>query len=112
MHQPASAGGCAGFLLAMCALQQQAHAAVMHCRNVNPYVVTCLTEWRATARIRGGIPRQPGPRASVGAAATAAAAVAGTSSFGMSGVNAHALMRVEAAAAVLAAPQGCWQKDR
>jgi acyl transferase domain-containing protein len=86
------AAGLTGLLLAASMASQQAAPAIMHLRSMNPYVQTALSDWAA----RGGgralhLPRQY----AAGAAPSALPGAAGTSSFGMSGVNAH--MLVEAA---------------
>ena len=86
------AAGLTGLLLAASMASQQAAPAIMHLRGMNPYVQTALSDWAA----RGGgralhLPRQY----AAGAAPSALPGAAGTSSFGMSGVNAH--MLVEAA---------------
>lgn len=63
---------------------------VMHLRSMNPYVTAALGDWSKLARLQSRIPLQAagGNLTARGGAAT----VAGTSSFGMSGVNAHALL--------------------
>ncbi len=74
----------AGILMATLQLQQQANAAVLNCRNLNEYVRTSLAAWKAQNGLASAISRQfgPSPRAMTQPAA-------GTSSFGMSGTNAH-----------------------
>ena len=77
--------GLTGLLLAAASLQQATAPPVMHLRSLNPYVAAALTDW---VRQRGAAvraPRQAAPAAGTGL-------LAGSSSFGMSGVNAHMLV--------------------
>ena len=75
--------------MAAASLTAKAAAPIMHLRNTNAYVVAALEDWRKSAHLAAAVPLQP-------SAATSArgdeAALAGTSSFGMSGVNAHVLV--------------------
>ena len=59
----------------------------MHLRVPNPYVLTALGDWRKHHALEALLPRQPS--AGVGRSAVP---IAGTSSMGMSGVNAHLLL--------------------
>ena len=81
------AAGLTGLLLATAAAGHQATPAVMHLRNTNPYVQAALGQWQASARRRVQLPRQ--------LAACTSPGFAGTSSFGMSGVNAHAIVEMQ-----------------
>ena len=83
--------GLTGLLLASMALQSGASAPIKHLRTINPYVAAALSDWRRHSGLRASVPLQTGP-AVAAASATEGLAVAGTSSFGMSGVNAHALV--------------------
>lgn len=80
------AAGLTGVLLAVQAVGHMARPAVMHCRNLNSYVETALSDWGKQHRVSAAIPRQ------AAAGAAAAGALGGTSSFGMSGVNSHLLL--------------------
>lgn len=75
------------------ALTSQQLPAIAHMRAVNLHVASALADWRRTVVAPDGsagaaVPRQtiPGP------ASGAYGALSGSSSFGMSGVNAHALL--------------------
>ena len=89
------AAGLTGLLLAACMAGQQTAPAIMHLRTINPYVAAAVADWGGQGGKRLHLPRQP---ASEGGSSGQQGGVAGTSSFGMSGVNAHMLVR--------AAPQG------
>lgn len=78
------AAGLTGLLLASSVLSRSALPAIMHLRAINPYVQAALSDWGHKARSPAAVPRVLSP-------ATPLAAVVGSSSFGMSGVNAHML---------------------
>jgi len=81
------AAGVAGLLAAAGHLASAAPPPLKHLRNLNPFVASALESAGGAA---------PGaPRTKVMAPSSSAAASAATSSFGMSGVNAHAVMRIE-----------------
>ena len=93
-------------MLAVMALQQHSAPPIMHNRSLNPYVASAFDEWRG--------PQQnalPLVARQVAAWPGAPRLLAGCSSFGMSGVNAHALFSAphiqEHAEAALA-----WQRQR
>ena len=80
------AAGLTGLLLASCVLHQATAPGVMHLRQMNPYVESALAGWaRHGPRCSPMVPRQSSGACYPGA-------VAGSSSFGMSGVNAHMLL--------------------
>ena len=75
--------------MATSSLSATAAAPVMHLRNTNAYVIAALGDWRKTAHLDAVVPLQ------AAAAQTShgrAGGMAGTSSFGMSGVNAHMIV--------------------
>ncbi|KAK9803996.1 hypothetical protein WJX72_011444 [[Myrmecia] bisecta] len=80
------AAGLTGALLAIQSLQHKVAAPVMHLRSINPYVDNALSELQKQHRMRASIARVEAPQPSSHSQMTA-----GTSSFGMSGVNAHGI---------------------
>ena len=89
-------------------LQQGANAAVLNCRNLNDYVKTSLAAWKSQNGLASGIPRQLGP-----SPAAIMNPAAGTSSFGMSGTNAHLIAGRSPADRSPAGPlQDHWQRAR
>ena len=60
----------------------------MHLQRLNSHVATAIREWQAHHDIVGVMPRQQAPLPVV-----CPKHVMGTSSFGMSGINAHMLVR-------------------
>ena len=78
------AAGLTGLLLASSVLSRSTMPAIMHLRAINPYVQAALSDWGHKARNPAAVPRALSP-------GTSSAAIAGSSSFGMSGVNAHML---------------------
>eukprot|EP00887_Chlorella_sp_A99_P003341 scaffold26.g3341.t1 len=85
--------GVTGALLAIQAVIHEAVPPVMHLRTMNAYVEAALDDWgkprpRQATGLAANIPRQAAPTAHQAAPGM----LAGTSSFGMSGVNAHAVL--------------------
>ena len=78
------AAGLTGALLALQSLNQAAAPAVMHLRMPNAYVEAALGDWGKVG-LSAHVPRQPAPGQQL-------RKLAGSSSFGMSGVNAHVLL--------------------
>ena len=103
-HTEGSAGA-HGVLVAALALQLHAAPPALHVRTLNPYVASALDGWRS-------LHSQPSvPRAAM-ALPSAPHCLAGTSSFGMSGVNAHALVAVPTQPPECGHPDLSWQRQR
>ncbi len=79
--------GAHGALAAALVLAQHAAPPVMHARSLNPYVASAFEEWRGARQNA-----LPLVAREVAAWPAAPRMLAGCSSFGMSGVNAHALL--------------------
>jgi len=97
------AAGLTGLLAALQPLARRARPAIMHLRGLNPYVAAALGEWGARHARTAALPRQAAPWAARDPAGLAPGAfpeaLSGASAFGMSGVNAHALLAAAPAAA-------------
>jgi hypothetical protein len=85
--------GLTGLFMAASTLRQGALPPIMHLRKVNPYVEAALGDW-GKGRRRGGAVALPRQMAPAGTGACSAGMLASTSSFGMSGVNAHMILDV------------------
>lgn len=89
--------GITGLLLAAGAAQQQLLPPIVNLRSMNPYVGAALSGFGGSNGSGSSValPRQAAPSSS---SSSGASPVAGTSSFGMSGVNAHVLLSPAAGA--------------
>jgi hypothetical protein len=85
--------GLTGLFMAASTLRQGAMPPIMHLRKVNPYVEAALGDW-GKGRGRGNAVTLPRQMAPAGTGACSAGMLASTSSFGMSGVNAHMILDV------------------
>ena len=79
------AAGLTGLLLSACLVEKCSAPGIMHLRNVNPYVQAALSDWNSRGRSVAFVPRENATAAGTGG-------ISGSSSFGMSGVNAHMLL--------------------
>jgi acyl transferase domain-containing protein len=93
--------GLSGLLMAAAAAGQRAAPSLRHCRNLNPHVAASLGALAAGQLVGDGSVVFTAPRTSSSAIAidrvdidAGAVVVASTSSFGMSGVNSHAVIGV------------------
>jgi acyl transferase domain-containing protein len=91
-HTEGSAG-LSGALLASNSLNIATLPAIMHLRNLNTYVQAALTDWKDTCGFSAQMPRATLPKPHLlGGEEMPSSSIAGTSSFGMSGINAHMLL--------------------
>ena len=79
------AAGLTGALLAMQSSLVSLHTPILHLAKMNSYVEAAVGDWARVHSLAGMAPRSRKPGCPAGQAA-------GTSSFGMSGVNAHLLL--------------------
>ena len=129
-HTEGSAG-ITGLLLAVTALHREAAPEVRHLRSLNPYVANALGDWSrssgggsgsgststSSSAVRALRQNAPIMLANSGdSGSSQAAKLAGTSSFGMSGVNAHMIVG-RGAGSIATAPAHpatawAWQRSR
>ena len=79
--------GLAGVSFAIAALRHESAPSIKHLRSINPHVVAALGDWRKHHHMHAFLPRQASA-----ASSGQLSQMAGTSSMGMSGVNAHLLV--------------------
>lgn len=101
--------GLTGALLAAGALQKAALPPIVNLREINPYVSAALADWQGRLALAAAPSRQLAPAAHL--ISRAEQRLAGTSSFGMSGVNAHAVVSSLApSGSATAGPSLAWQR--
>ena len=85
--------GLVGLFLAAMVAQDVASVSIKHLRNMNSYVRAAFEDWHSRCNLQAFTPLQLAPGIFFGSSEHNNGLVAGTSSFGMSGVNAHALVK-------------------
>lgn len=93
--------------MAALALQHHVGPPIMHIRSLNPYVASTFDEWGSMRH--NTLPLVPREAAVLPAPAHC---LAGTSAFGMSGVNAHALLATPYAGQGRDVAVLSWQRQR
>jgi acyl transferase domain-containing protein/NADPH:quinone reductase-like Zn-dependent oxidoreductase/acyl carrier protein/NAD(P)-dependent dehydrogenase (short-subunit alcohol dehydrogenase family) len=86
------AAGLTGALLAIQAARHQATPGIMHLRNTNPYVESSFADWKKSNNLVAQPSRSTAPLPLLHTVGAERQQLVGTSSFGMSGVNSHALI--------------------
>ena len=91
--------------MAIKAQESLVHPSMMNCRSLNDYVATALSNWSKQSALSAAIPRQLAP-------SVQSPSAAGTSSFGMSGTNAHLIVAVTFTPSEDIAEACLWHKTR
>jgi acyl transferase domain-containing protein len=87
------AAGLTGALLVVQCLNTGALPPIMHLRLMNPYVEAAINDWRKQHHLLAKLPRARLPNmATIDGEKENLSCMGGTSSFGMSGINAHMLL--------------------
>ena len=97
----------AGLLMAAVASNAATAPSILNLRTLNPYVATAVADWRKIAAPVPLLSRQMGPNN--GSTVTS---IAGASSFGMSGVNAHILLGSKSHMVLAEEPHQPWKRSR
>jgi acyl transferase domain-containing protein len=87
--------GVTGLLLSLMSINNNMLVPIKHLRTLNPYVATALTDWNRLHGLSANLPMQVSPYVSCSTTSNGNRSgnhFGSTSSFGMSGVNAHALV--------------------
>ena len=84
--------GLTGLILAGLVSNIGAVSPIKHLRSLNPYVMAALIEWRQRHGTQAFVPLQ-NATGIFSASSSGDGPIASASSFGMSGVNAHALIK-------------------
>ena len=92
LQKPTNAG-VTGLLLAALALRHTAIPAMKQLRNMNTYVRAAMSDWHHSHHLNAYSPLETAPHYLNEVGLHGGEAIAGTASFGMSGVNANALLQ-------------------
>jgi acyl transferase domain-containing protein len=91
----------------MMVLRENAVAGVVNCRTLNPHISAALGDWRGRCGLEAAVARGAGAKPCQASLREAADSLAGSSSFGMSGVNAHVLLGLEDSQTLQLEPRYC-----
>ena len=98
------AAGLTGALLALTQISSWCQPGIKHLRGMNQYVQAAFQDWRKSHHAAASTQRQFGPAVD--------GLAAGTSSFGMSGINAHAILAPGGYVEVGNRHEVAWQRAR